>query len=334
MISIRSNFFYTRTVPCELWFFDKDKPKDKKDKVLMLDARNIYRKVTRKIYDFSPEQLKNITSIVWLYRGQTDKFLHLVKEYFQNICDECALIPDKVAEFEKTHQLISQQVDKLKDIDAEKKKEFQESVKEWKKTHTLYEKDKESTVSLINDYQKKWCQSLPETNNKQHKAKYAFTPIAEKIKGLIKQIDFIYKLAMRTVGFAEKELDVKSNDSWDSRAVNKQKKELDEHRKDVVEQLCQANYFYRQIVWLQDNFPEAKLQDIEGLVKLVDQKEIEKNDWSLTPGRYVGVAPPPPEEEDEIAGRLQEIHVELTDLNNEASDLARVIQQNFGELGL
>ena len=57
MISIRSNFFYTRTVPCELWHFDQSKPADRRDQVLMIDARNIYRKVTRKIYDFTPEQL-------------------------------------------------------------------------------------------------------------------------------------------------------------------------------------------------------------------------------------------------------------------------------------
>ncbi len=55
MIAIRSNFFYTRTVPCELWFFDKGKPQERKGSVLMIDARNVYRKVTRKIYDFSPE---------------------------------------------------------------------------------------------------------------------------------------------------------------------------------------------------------------------------------------------------------------------------------------
>ncbi len=187
---------------------------------------------------------------------------------------------------------------------------------------------------MIADYRKKWCNNLPETNDKQHKAKDAFKPIAEKIKGLVKQIDLIYKLVMRTVDFAEKELDAKSSDSWDSRTVNKQKKELDEHRKDVVEQLRQANYFYRQVVWLQENFPEAKLRDVEGLVKLVSQKDIGKNDWSLTPGRYVGVAPPPPEDEDEIAERLNEIYVELVDLNKEAIDLSKTIQRNFEELGI
>lgn len=334
MISIRSNFFYTRSVPCELWFFDKNKPKEKKDNVLMLDARNIYRKVTRKIYDFSPEQLKNITSIVWLYRGQADKFLSLAKEYLQNICEECVLIPDKITQFEKTHQLLSQQVDKLKNIDAEKKKEFQELVKEWKEAYVLYGKDRDSTVSMIADYCKKWCKNLPETNDKQHKAKDAFTPIAEKIKGLVKQIDLIYKLAMRTVDFAERELDTRSNDVWDSRAASKQKKELDEQRKDAVEQLRKANYFYRQAVWLQENFPEAKLREVEGLVKLVNRKEIENNDWSLAPGRYVGVAPPPPEDEDKITERLNEIHVEMADLNKEAIDLSKTIQRNFEALGI
>ena len=71
MIDIRGNFFYTRTVPCQLWFFDRAKERDeeRRDQVLMLDARNIYRKVSRAIYDFSPEQQKNIAAIVWLYRG-------------------------------------------------------------------------------------------------------------------------------------------------------------------------------------------------------------------------------------------------------------------------
>ena len=71
MMAIRSGFFYTRTVPCELWFLDKDKPEERRDKVLMIDARNVYRKVTRKIYDFTPEQQKNLSAIVWLYRGQS-----------------------------------------------------------------------------------------------------------------------------------------------------------------------------------------------------------------------------------------------------------------------
>ena len=43
MIDIRGNFFYTRTVPCQLWFFDRAKERDeaRRHDVLMLDARNI-----------------------------------------------------------------------------------------------------------------------------------------------------------------------------------------------------------------------------------------------------------------------------------------------------
>ncbi|MCU1335915.1 MAG: methyltransferase [Bryobacterales bacterium] len=70
MVAIRTNFFYTRSVPCELWFLNKNKPGQHQNKILMLDARNVYRKVTRKIYDFSPEQLQNLLSITWLYRGE------------------------------------------------------------------------------------------------------------------------------------------------------------------------------------------------------------------------------------------------------------------------
>ena len=82
MVAVRSNFFYTRTVPCMLWFLNRDKKiAEHKNQVLMIDARNVYRKVTRKIYDFSPEQELNLLAIVWLYRGETERFKDLVKSY-------------------------------------------------------------------------------------------------------------------------------------------------------------------------------------------------------------------------------------------------------------
>ena len=106
MISIRSNFFYTRTVPCELWHFDKGKPADRRDQVLMIDARNIYRKVTRKIYDFSPEQLQNLTAIVWLYRGQSDRFIALVQSYLNRTLSEAAAIAAYAAAFRKAYEAL------------------------------------------------------------------------------------------------------------------------------------------------------------------------------------------------------------------------------------
>ena len=81
MIAIRSNFFYTRSVPCELWFLNRAKPQAQRDQVLMIDARNVYRRVTRKIYDFSPEQERNLLAIVWLYRGERGRYLDLLADY-------------------------------------------------------------------------------------------------------------------------------------------------------------------------------------------------------------------------------------------------------------
>lgn len=91
IVSIRSNFFYTRTVPCVLWFLNRAKKTvEQKDRVLMIDARNVYRKVTRKINDFSPEQEQNLLAIVWLYRGETKRYKELLAEYRKNGEDEAA----------------------------------------------------------------------------------------------------------------------------------------------------------------------------------------------------------------------------------------------------
>ncbi|MEZ8295018.1 N-6 DNA methylase [Vibrio splendidus] len=71
MVAVSSNFFYTVTLPCALWFLDKNKPAHNKDKVLFIDARNIFRQVTRAVRDYTSEQLSFIANIVRLYRGQT-----------------------------------------------------------------------------------------------------------------------------------------------------------------------------------------------------------------------------------------------------------------------
>ena len=72
MLSVGNNFFYTRSLPCSLWFFDKGKSKEIKDKVLFIDTRNYYTVVDRTSNEWSEWQLKNINAIVWLYRGEVD----------------------------------------------------------------------------------------------------------------------------------------------------------------------------------------------------------------------------------------------------------------------
>ena len=81
MISVGNNFFYTKSLPCSLWFFDKGKKEELRDKVLFIDARNYYTVVDRTLNEWSEWQLKNLNAIVWLYRGEVDKYQALVKEY-------------------------------------------------------------------------------------------------------------------------------------------------------------------------------------------------------------------------------------------------------------
>lgn len=81
MISVGNNFFYTKSLPCSLWFFDKAKNETIKDKVLFIDARNYYTVVDRTLNEWSEWQLKNLNAIVWLYRGETEKYAALLDEY-------------------------------------------------------------------------------------------------------------------------------------------------------------------------------------------------------------------------------------------------------------
>ena len=87
MISVGNNFFYTKSLPCSLWFFDKGKPDDLREKVLFIDARNYYTVVDRTLNEWSEWQLKNMAAIVWLYRGVKEKYAALLQEYRTELGD-------------------------------------------------------------------------------------------------------------------------------------------------------------------------------------------------------------------------------------------------------
>jgi type I restriction enzyme M protein len=307
MVAIRSNFFYTRTVPCELWFLNKNKPAHMKDKVLMLDARNVYTKVTRKVFDFSPEQLANLTSIVWLYRGQQARFLELVESYLQRTLDDALSAKTPMDEF---IACIDTLMGKLEEVDEETKKAFK-----------ILESDIKVFESTIETESEIW-KSTAKDNAGLFVAAEKLEPIAETSRDLIKQIDQLNK-------FVEKQ----AKESGE-KGLNKLIKDMEDQRKITVEKLKTVRYIFKQAHWLQERFPDAELCDIEGLVKLVDIEEIKTNDWSLTPGRYVGVAQEVEDEDFDFEETLRDIHIELKGLNEEAALLAAQIQKNFEALGI
>jgi len=342
MIAIRSNFFYTRTVPCELWFLNRAKPAEYRDKVLMLDARNVYRKVTRKIYDFSPEQEQNLLAIVWLYRGQTDRFLNLVGSYCSRMLEEaaaCFKTSDDDGEQIEPLPVFSASLDALRKsvqpfistlgkdaAHADTLKELNDLLPAFSDAVGSFRKTAKQEIAA-------W-KSQKTTNGALKKAVDRLEPLSETSRDIVKQTDLIFKIASRLIETCESECDAKDSEKWNSREIIRLRKAADDARQIAVQQLKQVRYFHKHARWLTERFPEAKLRDVKGLVKLVDLKELEASDWSLTPGRYVGVAPEEEDEDFDFEESLREIHVELEDLNVEAVELAAKIKKNFEELGV
>ncbi len=337
MIDIRGNFFYTRTVPCQLWFFDRAKERDteRADRVLMLDARNIHRKVSRAIFDFSPEQQQNIAAIVWLYRGQPDRFLALVGSYLARAVAEGRATAEPLGIFEKAlGKLIA-----LAEPFAAGKRDTDPLVETWQEltsTKGTLSGDTEAFAAEVAAWAANWKESGnggARDNAALHASRDGLHGMAERCRDLTKQIDQTAKLAGRAVDIAVKELDARKSDLWANADITKARKALEDARAGVVEALRRARYFVRQADWLQERFPEAELCDVEGLVKLVDRGEIEAHDWSLTPGRYVGVAPEEEDEDFDFEEALRSIHIDLKGLNDQAAELAARISRNFEGLG-
>jgi type I restriction enzyme M protein len=329
MMAIGNNFFYTRSLPCTLWFFDRAKESDKKksDKVLMLDARKIYRKVTSKVNDFSPEQLQNLICIVNLYRGNTKKFESTVKSYLQMSAD----LAKETAE-----------------VSTELQKQLQKVLKTVSDFATKYAKENKEAKAFVDALNIEETASIYEQQNKliaEAKKAKADIDVLENIANLCKALrkpqDKLIKQLLDAISTAAKDYQLSKNKDWKELNLKEQLDQL----KALQQQLSgnpdeeepgllhETEYFFKQADWLTSRFPDGVYTDVEGLCKVVTQKEIEAKDWSLSPGRYVGVDTATDDDFD-YEERLNEIHIELEGLNEEAIALAKTISENYKELAI
>ena len=239
-------------------------------------------------------------------------------------------MPEKITAFDTAlaaldapFAALAKAVKTLPDLDAEKTQALTETLAELRDARKACDADAKTLLADLAAFEKKTGKSLPATNDQQHAARKAFDPIAERAKGLIKQVDLLYKLASRVAlhRCRSRRRSNRSPRSMTAREVGKLIKQLDEHRRAAVEQLKHATYFHRHIVWLQDRFPKAEMQPVLGLVKVVTRKDIEAADWSLTPGRYVGVAPPEVDEDFDFEQAITDIHTELVRLKNKGGEV-------------
>ncbi|MBX7154270.1 MAG: type I restriction-modification system subunit M [Bacteriodetes bacterium] len=338
MMAIGNNFFYTRSLPCTLWFFDRAKetiaPSSSEivgvrssNTVLMLDARKIYRKVTSKVNDFSPEQLQNLICIVNLYRGNTQKFESTVQHYLQTSADVAKETAEATAQLQ-TH--------------------LQKILKTVSDFATNYAKENKEAKALVNALNIEETTSIYEQQNALVRANLRVCPSIEILeefahlcKALRKPQDRLIKQLLDAISTATKEYQLSKNKEWKELGI---KEQLDQLK--VLQQQLSGNpndeepgllhdteYYYKQAHWLTSRFPNGVYTDVEGLCNVVTQQEIEAKDWSLSPGRYVGVDTTTNDDVD-YEERLNELHIELEGLNEEAIALAKSISENYKELAI
>ena len=281
----------------------------------MIDARNVHRKVTRKIYDFTPEQQKNLAAIVWLYRGQHGRFVALVAEHLERMVEATgeAVVPV----WNLAHELAAAATTCA---DDELSEDLAQTLTDFENAREVFTHDLDAFESGADDVRGAWDSACRDNDGLAAFAARA-QPLAEAGRDLIRQADHLHRLLSRV---AE---DRRNGRGSPLKAVG-------EARIDAVEHLKAPRYFWQQAHWLQERFPEAALRDVEGLVKLVGHDELAANDWSLTPGRYVGVAPEEEDEDFDFEQTMRDIHSELDELNAESVRLAATIKRNFEALGL
>lgn len=160
MISVGNNFFYTKSLPCSLWFFDKAKNENIKDKVLFIDARNYYTVVDRTLNEWSEWQLKNLNAIVWLYRGEVDKYVALLNEY-KTVLGSDKSFAEQIHELSESAKLLRQEAKKA--VEAADKRDRKKTQSEYdekiadimdqlsvaKEANWLYEKFGEGTYADV-----------------------------------------------------------------------------------------------------------------------------------------------------------------------------------------
>jgi type I restriction enzyme M protein len=114
---------------------------------------------------------------------------------------------------------------------------------------------------------------------------------------------------------------------------SKDLKALKAELEELHQEVKATEYFFGHIAWLQERFPEAKYEDVTGLCKLASLAEVKEQEYSLNPGRYVGVViEEDGNTEEEFFEEMVALNDELNRLNQEAKELEEVINHNIRQL--
>jgi type I restriction enzyme M protein len=306
MLTLPSNMFYTVTLPATLWFFDKAKADDR---ILFIDARNVFTQIDRAHREFSTAQIHNLAMISRLHKGRREEFVQLVDRYF-------ALGMERLIENKTRVEPVSAQLLEVLD-DAAGKQGVDDLVKQWAglaKLETRYEQYREKHGG---------AESVDVKNKAQHQLREAFDPLFAALHEGLKQLD-------KTMRQHQKHQAEQAQKDGKRGSIDRKTKALKTALEAMHREVKHAEKFYQDIHWLQERFPKAEYEDVTGLCKLASPADLEEQEYSLNPGRYVGVVieedGKTEEEFIEEAIRLQD---ELENLDREASVLGNVVGANL-----
>lgn len=290
MLTLPSNMFYTVTLPATLWFFDKAKTDER---ILFVDARNIFTQIDRAHREFSSAQVQNIAIISHLRKGNSERYVGLIDQYFEQGVA-------KLTETEPKVKPIAEELLTVLDA-AEGKTAVSDLVRQLKEVSKLTEhyQQYQKSHSTLKDVSKK--------NAAQIALREKFDPFFEKLHQDLKVLD----KAVRSV-----EKSAAASNGNMARNSDKQLKGVKAKLAELHTEMKSAEESFKHIAWLQERFPNAEYEDVTGLCKLASLDEVKEQDYSLNPGRYVGVVI------EEDGKTEEEFAAELTALKNELVKLA------------
>jgi type I restriction enzyme M protein len=309
MLTLPSNMFYTVTLPATLWFFDKAKADDK---ILFIDARNIFTPIDRAHREFSEEQIQNIAVISQLHKGRREKFVQLVDRYF-------SAGMERLNENKTRVEPVSTQLLEVLDDEAGKQA-VAELVKQWtglNKFQARYDQYREKHGSET---------AVDAKNKAQHQLRGTFDPFFAALHENVKQLD-------RVMRQHEKQRADIAHSNGKRGAIDRKTRALKDALEELHKDVKNAEVFYQHIQWLQERFPKAEYEDVTGLCKLASPAEVKDQEYSLNPGRYVGVViEEDGKTEEEFAAEVATIDDQVMALQLESTALAKVITKNLNIL--
>jgi type I restriction enzyme M protein len=314
MLTLPSNLFYTVTLPATLWFFDKGKSDDK---LLFIDARNIFTQVDRAHRELSDEQIQNIALIPRLHKGRRQEFVDQVDRYLhQGMAQLKEAAEHLPALSERLLAVLAEEA-----ADAQTSQAARDAIAalqaQWGQLAAL------AQAQAQHDRTRGQKHSVEDRNTAQHLLRGQFTPFFTGLHAAVKTLD-------KAIREMDKRKAEAAKADGKRATANRQTKGVKAAVQALHDELKAAELYYQHVSWLQERFPKAAYEDVTGLCKLASREEIAEQDWSLNPGRYVGVViEEDGKTEEEFLADLQASMDVLDELDGAALRLKAVIDANL-----